>query len=132
MFREVVGRAQKLAQKEGARSRGMRFHDLRHEMAIRYLESGGSIYTLKKILGHGTIKQTEEYLDYLTPEQAAIVTAGRHKVGHLQRFPPLLCSEMAEICAFGWVAEWFKAAVLKTAYRLTPDNQDCVSEAKGS
>jgi hypothetical protein len=25
---------------------------------------------------------------------------------------------MAEICAFGWVAEWFKAAVLKTAYSI--------------
>ena len=75
MFREVVGRAQKSAQKEGRGFVRMRFHDLRHEMAIRYLESGGSIYRLQKILGHGTIKQTEEYLMHLTPEQAARVTS---------------------------------------------------------
>lgn len=75
MFREVVGRAQKLAQKEGRPFTRMRFHDLRHEMAIRYLEAGNSIYRLQKILGHSTIKQTEEYLIYLTPEQAAIVTS---------------------------------------------------------
>lgn len=73
MFREVVGRAQKLAQAAGRRFVRMRFHDLRHEMAIRFLESGRSIYTLQKILGHGTIKQTEEYLVYLTPELAAHV-----------------------------------------------------------
>lgn len=75
MFREVVGRAQKAAQKRGVRFQRMRFHDLRHEYAIRYLESGGSLFTLKKLLGHGSIKQTEEYLDYLTPEQAAKVTS---------------------------------------------------------
>jgi integrase/recombinase XerD len=73
MFREVVGRAQKAAQKAGRRFTRMRFHDLRHEMAIRYLEAGHSIYRLQKILGHSTIKQTEEYLIYLTPEQAALV-----------------------------------------------------------
>lgn len=75
MFREVVLRAQKAAQKDGRRFTRMRFHDLRHEYAIRYLESGRSIYRLQKLLGHSTIKQTEEYLVYLTPEQAAIVTS---------------------------------------------------------
>jgi integrase/recombinase XerD len=54
----------------------MRFHDLRHEYAIRYLETGGSIYTLQKLLGHGSIKQTERYLAYLTPQQQEKVTAG--------------------------------------------------------
>jgi integrase/recombinase XerD len=72
MWRETVGRAQKAAQKEGRRFQRMRFHDLRHEYAIRYLENGGNIYTLQKLLGHSTIRQTEEYLDYLTPEQVAI------------------------------------------------------------
>jgi integrase/recombinase XerD len=73
MFREVVNRAQNLAQKDGRRFTRMRFHDLRHEMAIRYLESGRSIYRLQRVLGHSTIKQTEKYLVYLTPEQAARV-----------------------------------------------------------
>lgn len=70
MWREVVARAQKMAQDKGRTLTRMRFHDLRHEYAIRYLESGGSLYTLQKLLGHGSIKQTERYLYYLTPEQA--------------------------------------------------------------
>jgi len=76
MWREVSARAQKLAQQEGRRFKRMRFHDLRHEYAIRYLENGGSLYTLQKLLGHGSIKQTEWYLRYLTPEQAELVATG--------------------------------------------------------
>lgn len=71
MWREVVIRAQKMAQSEGRTLTRMRFHDLRHEYAIRELESGRSLYTLQQLLGHSTIAQTEEYLRYLTPEQAA-------------------------------------------------------------
>ncbi|TKD50180.1 tyrosine-type recombinase/integrase [Sphingomonas baiyangensis] len=71
MWREIVLRAQKMAQAEGRTLTRMRFHDLRHEYAIRYLESGGSIYELQKLLGHSTVSQTEWYLRYLTPSQAA-------------------------------------------------------------
>lgn len=71
MWREVVLRAQKTAQREGRTLTRMRFHDLRHEYAIRELESGTSLYTLQQLLGHSTIAQTEWYLRYLTPEQAA-------------------------------------------------------------
>lgn len=71
MWREVVIRAQTMAQREGRKLTRMRFHDLRHEYAIRYLESGGSLYTLQQLLGHSTIAQTEDYLRYLTPEAAA-------------------------------------------------------------
>ena len=71
MWREVVKRAQNMAQAEGRSLTPMRFHDLRHEYAIRYLENGGSVYTLKTLLGHSTVGQTEHYLTYLTPEQAA-------------------------------------------------------------
>lgn len=73
MWREIRHRAQKMAQREGRRLLHMRFHDLRHEYAIRYLENGGSIYTLQQLLGHSTIGQTEEYLAYLTPENAEAV-----------------------------------------------------------
>lgn len=73
MWREVVKRAQKMAQDRGRTLTRMRFHDLRHEYAIRYLESGGSIYSLQKLLGHSTIAQTEWYLRYLTPDQAEAV-----------------------------------------------------------
>lgn len=73
MWREVRDRAHKVAQSKGYRLGHLRFHDLRHEYAIRYLESGGSIYTLQQLLGHSTIGQTEAYLRYLTPDQAAAV-----------------------------------------------------------
>lgn len=46
-----------------------RFHDLRHIFAIRYLGNGGNLYVLQKLLGHSTIRQTEEYLRYLSPEE---------------------------------------------------------------
>lgn len=71
MWREVVDRAQNLAQREGRTLTRMRFHDLRHEYAIRELENGRSIYLLKEHLGHSTVGQTEDYLRYLTPESAA-------------------------------------------------------------
>lgn len=76
MWREVVDRAQKMAQRVGRTLTRMRFHDLRHEYAIRYLESGGSLYTLQQLLGHSTIAQTEWYLRYLTPDQAAATKNG--------------------------------------------------------
>lgn len=70
MWREVVARTHKLTQREAVPFTPFRFHDLRHEFAIRYLKSGGSLYQLQKILRHSTIGQTEWYLSYLTPDQA--------------------------------------------------------------
>jgi integrase/recombinase XerD len=64
------------AVKRGLIARAFRFHDLRHWFAVDYLRPaaaggrGGSIYDLQKILGHSSIKTTEIYLDYLTPEEA--------------------------------------------------------------
>lgn len=46
-----------------------RFHDLRHLYAVEALHSGTSIYQLQKQLGHSTIKMTERYLEYLSPEE---------------------------------------------------------------
>ena len=46
-----------------------RFHDLRHLFAVRYLRKSGSIYLLQGILGHVSIKTTEVYLAFITPEQ---------------------------------------------------------------
>jgi integrase len=50
---------------------GVKFrrHDLRHRFAVDYLKDGGSIYDLQQILGHTTIRTTEIYLAYLTPEE---------------------------------------------------------------
>ena len=55
---------------EGGAFRPFRFHDLRHWYAVDYLRRGGSIYVLSQILGHSSVKVTEIYLDYLTPEEA--------------------------------------------------------------
>lgn len=86
MWREIVIRAQKLAQQEGRTLTRMRFHDLRHEYAIRYLESGGSLYLLQQHLGHSTIAMTEAYLRYLTPASAAQAKAETaQKPSHTQR-----------------------------------------------
>jgi integrase/recombinase XerD len=53
--------------------RRFRFHDLRHWYAVDYLRQGGSIYHLQGILGHRSIKTTEIYLDFLTPEEQEAV-----------------------------------------------------------
>lgn len=58
------------ALEKGLISRAFRFHDLRHWYAVDYLRRGGNIYDLKGILGHTSVKTTEIYLRYLTPEEA--------------------------------------------------------------
>lgn len=56
-----------------------RFHDLRHLYAVDTLRAGGNIYALQGLLGHESIKTTERYLSFLTPEQAL---AAKHGVAH--------------------------------------------------
>lgn len=46
-----------------------RFHDLRHLHAVEWLKSGRNIYDLQIRLGHGSLKTTELYLNFLTPEE---------------------------------------------------------------
>jgi integrase len=41
--------------------RRVRVHDLRHTFAVHFLERGGQLYDLQKILGHSTIQLTERY-----------------------------------------------------------------------
>lgn len=69
-WQEAKARAQITAQKERWRYTPFRLHDLRHIYAIDYLANGGNIYALQQQLGHSTIRQTEDYLQYLTPEEA--------------------------------------------------------------
>lgn len=57
-----------------------RFHDLRHLFAVTYLQRGGNIYDLQRILGHGSIKTTEGYLDYLTPEERRKAMTGAAQI----------------------------------------------------
>ncbi len=46
-----------------------KFHDLRHLHAVEWLQSGRSIYDLQQRMGHSSIKVTEGYLEFLTPEE---------------------------------------------------------------
>lgn len=59
-----------------------RFHDLRHWFAVTYLQRGGNIYDLQRILGHGSIKTTEIYLDYLTPAERKKAMESAHNSAH--------------------------------------------------
>src|SRR3954447_11949849 len=69
-FRAMVLSARKAAQREKRDFRPFRFHDLRHRFAVDYLKNRqGSLYDLQQHLGHGSVKVTEPYLDYLTPEE---------------------------------------------------------------
>ena len=55
--------------REGRPFVGHRFHDLRHLFAVEALRGGMSIYDLQKHMGHSSIKVTELYLEFLTPEE---------------------------------------------------------------
>lgn len=69
-FGNIERRVKKAAQKAAQEFHWFRFHDLRHLFAVEYLRGKkGSLYDLQQILGHTSIKTTEIYLDYLTPEQ---------------------------------------------------------------
>jgi len=66
--------AREAAQKDGTEFVGFRFHDMRHWYAVEYLRQPGSdIYTLQHHLRHTSVKTTEMYLEFLTPEQVAEV-----------------------------------------------------------
>lgn len=68
--------AQKAAQQAGHKEPDFRpftFHHLRHRHAVDWLKSGRSLYDLQKRLGHTSIKTTEIYLEFLTPEEQRVV-----------------------------------------------------------
>ncbi|MEZ4819964.1 MAG: site-specific integrase [Bdellovibrionota bacterium] len=56
IFQEVF---QKCLKKAGLNR--IKFHDLRHTFASHWMMNNGSLYRLKDILGHSTIKMTEHY-----------------------------------------------------------------------
>lgn len=70
-FAAARAAAQKAAQRDGRPFQAFRLHDLRHEYAIRWMETGRSIYVLQQHLGHSSVKTTEVYLAYVPPDAAA-------------------------------------------------------------
>ncbi|HEV7285229.1 MAG TPA: site-specific integrase [Kaistia sp.] len=81
--------AQKAQQKSGQQVdpgfRGFRFHDMRHLYAVEFLRAGGDIYTLKEHLRHSSVKTTEMYLEFLTPEEAENAKRGERKTLDAER-----------------------------------------------
>lgn len=69
-YREVINRA---VQRSGVSHFSP--HDLRHTFATRYLQAGGDIYKLSKILGHASVKVTEDHYAHL--ESRDLVEASR-------------------------------------------------------
>lgn len=80
-WRTACKRATRMAHKTAQPFTPHRFHDLRHAFAVQYLRSGKSIYDLQMELGHSSIKTTEVYLSFLTPEEAQSAKRGRTKSG---------------------------------------------------
>jgi integrase/recombinase XerD len=69
LSRAVIARSKR----DGVEFRRFRFHDLRHLFAVEWLRAGKSIYELQKHLGHTSVKTTEIYLEFLTPEETTRV-----------------------------------------------------------
>lgn len=87
-FRVFVLAAQKTAREQGAEFRPFRFHDLRHRFAVDYLKNRrGALYDLQMHLGHSSVRVTEIYLAYLTPEEARAAKHGTaQNLAPMQRF----------------------------------------------
>lgn len=75
-FTHLRREAIKKAKARGEELQRFRFHDLRHLYAVEALRSGTGIYELSQHLGHTSVKTTEIYLEFLTPEQKAAAKLG--------------------------------------------------------
>jgi integrase/recombinase XerD len=76
-FNKLMNRVAAWAKANGVEFRRFRFHHLRHRHAVDWLKSGRDIYSLQGRLGHTSIKTTEMYLEYLTPEEVRVAKFGR-------------------------------------------------------
>jgi integrase/recombinase XerD len=80
-FARIVKATAAQARKQAQDFRPMTFHHLRHFHAVQWLKSGRSIYVLQQRLGHTSVKTTEIYLTYLTPEERQTVMFGASASG---------------------------------------------------
>jgi integrase/recombinase XerD len=93
-WQEAQKRATLQADAEGWTFERFRLHDLRHIFAIDYLANGGNIYLLQQQLGHGSIRQTEWYLQFLSPDEQMNSKFGTAQMSaHPQRFTTLGSAE---------------------------------------
>jgi integrase len=83
-FASIAGRAAAWAVANSVAFRPFRFHDLRHLHAVNWLKDGKSMYVLQRRLGHASIKTTELYCEFLTPEEdMAVKGLSGHKIRHI-------------------------------------------------
>lgn len=76
-FSETVKEVAAWADKEGIEFTPFTFHHLRHWHAVHFLKNAyGTIYDLQARLGHTSVKTTEIYLQYLTPEETQAAKFG--------------------------------------------------------
>lgn len=94
-FGRIVEAVAKQAQKQEQDFRPFPFHHLRHRFAVDWLKSGRSIYRLQLHLGHTSIKTTEMYLAYLTPEEAQAAMLGGSLSGSKTGNRPLVHGDLS-------------------------------------
>src|SRR5262249_13569723 len=75
-FNKLMNGTEAWAKANGLEFCRFRFHHLRHRHAVDWLKSGRDIYSLQQRLGHTSIKTTEIYLSYLTPEEIQVAKFG--------------------------------------------------------
>ena len=83
-FCAIVRRTEESAKVNGVDFRPFRFHDLRHLHAVNWLKDGRSIYEVQKRLGHLSLKVTEMYLRFLTPDEEMVVKGLKTSVSSLK------------------------------------------------
>jgi integrase/recombinase XerD len=66
--KQGVHKIYKLALKRAQLDTRLRWHDLRHTFASHWMMDGGCIFQLSKILGHSTVRITEQRYAHLAPE----------------------------------------------------------------
>ena len=72
-----IGTAQKIyynAKKKACITKGRGIHTLRHCFASHMLWNGEDIYTIKRLLGHSSIKTTYKYLHVTRQQIAAVIS----------------------------------------------------------
>jgi integrase/recombinase XerD len=76
-FNKLMNRVEAKAMETGVEFHRFAFHHLRHRHAVDWLKAGENIYTLQGRLGHTSVKTTEMYLAYLTPEESQVAKFGK-------------------------------------------------------
>ncbi|MCX6125005.1 MAG: site-specific integrase [Proteobacteria bacterium] len=89
MTGDKIHQIQKAAGCHDALKQGATFHTFRHTFASTFMENGGDIYKLQKVLGHSSVTQTEQYAHF-APEFLAGVTDQVSFNGDVENVVPIV------------------------------------------